>query len=173
MAVIHGTNRADAINPGSPNETLRSTAFADWISSGNGNDVIEPGRGNDTVYSGNGNDKIGDEASFDIYNDYFDAGNGDDTVYGSEGGDTIMGGRGDDLIFAGFGEDELAGGSGADVFAFGTLRGSRSRSLHREQGEAGRPRRLDCGALQQTWQPRTPTQRGPARRSQACDSRAP
>jgi hypothetical protein len=133
MAQIIGTNRPDNITPMAVSDGVSggtATQFSDWISSGNGDDRIEAANGDDTIYAGNGNDEIGLVRGGDSGNDFVDLGNGADTVHAEGGNDTVFGGRGEDLIYGGFGTDLLYGGPGGDVFAFGSVRGSRSGSFY-------------------------------------------
>jgi Ca2+-binding RTX toxin-like protein len=79
-----------------------TTADADYVLAGAGNDSITANLGNDIIYAGAGHD-----TAF--------GGAGNDTIYGDGGNDNLSGGNDNDLIYGGAGHDQLAGDAGDDT----------------------------------------------------------
>lgn len=97
-----------------------TTADADYVLAGAGNDSITANLGNDIIYAGTGDDTAFGGAGHDWValgegNDSVDGGAGNDTIYGDGGNDNLSGGNDNDLIFGGAGNDQLAGDAGDDT----------------------------------------------------------
>ena len=132
---IQGTNGADTITTtvSDPSSIPLTTAQADVVYAGGGNDKVRGGGGNDWLYGDDGADSIAGDAGADtLY-----GGDGNDTLYsgsvspaftapyydapytaplldtGAEV-DALYGGNGDDRLFAGYG-DTIDGGDGFDT----------------------------------------------------------
>jgi len=100
----------------------QSTADADTISSGNGQDYIDGAGGNDSISGGNGIDTIYGGSGHDVIwgdaKDALDTGNGQDLLFGGDGNDSISGGNGEDALQGDSGADALTGGNGSDRFVY-------------------------------------------------------
>ena len=97
-----------------------TTADADYVLAGAGNDSITANLGNDIIYAGTGDDTAFGGAGRDWVasgegNDSVDGGAGNDTIYGDGGNDNLSGGNDNDLIFGGAGRDTLFGGFNDDT----------------------------------------------------------
>lgn len=108
MAIIRGTNGADA---------LRGTLDADVIFGFDGNDTIHAKARDDTVLGGAGDDHVLGELGNDWLiggtgNDALTGGQGDDYLSGGAGQDQLIGLEGDDICYGGTGNDFLGGGPG-------------------------------------------------------------
>ena len=123
MPTINGTRWDDVVVSGSGAGYIRngqfvasaanqSSASADIINTGNGDDYIEGAGGDDIINAGNGVDEVyGGDGADDII-----GGNGSDMLDGGAGNDQLSGGTGDDTLTGGVGADTLTGGNGADTF---------------------------------------------------------
>ena len=97
-----------------------TTADADYVLAGAGNDSITANLGNDIIYAGTGDDTAFGGVGTDWVasgegNDSVDGGAGNDTIYGDGGNDNLSGGNDNDLIFGGAGRDNLFGGFNDDT----------------------------------------------------------
>lgn len=97
-----------------------TTADADYVLAGAGNDSITANLGNDIIYAGTGHDTAFGGAGNDWVasgegNDSVDGGAGNDTIYGDGANDNLSGGNDNDLIYGGAGNDQLAGDAGDDT----------------------------------------------------------
>ena len=97
-----------------------TTADADYVLAGAGNDSITANLGNDIIYAGTGDDTAFGGAGRDWVasgegNDSVDGGAGNDMIYGDGGNDNLSGGNDNDLIFGGAGRDTLFGGFNDDT----------------------------------------------------------
>ncbi len=106
--------------------TVQGTAFADFITQGEGQATIHAGGGDDiilvsgtapvTVFGDSGNDLIVGSAG----SDSLFGGDGNDSVYaGGLGDSSLNGGKGDDVLGGYLGNDTLDGGAGADTMQGG------------------------------------------------------
>jgi serralysin len=106
---------ADTITTGDGNDEFVTGDGDDVVNAGGGHDIIFSGLGDDILNSGEGNDEIvtGDG------NDFVNAGGGNDIVFGGLGNDILNGEGGDDLLQSGEDADTLNGGSGFDRLQIG------------------------------------------------------
>ncbi|RYG63554.1 calcium-binding protein [bacterium] len=142
MAIVTGTKNADFINlpvssndadyiiTGNGNDIVYAYDGNDYVDGGNGDDSIHGGMGNDILYGGNGNDTLLGEGG----SNFLFGGNGNDELrgdfFGAIGSDTLLGGNGNDTLNGGAGADILTGGNGSDIFEFGTYAGSRGVEVY-------------------------------------------
>lgn len=115
-------------------DTIKGTAYDDYLLGLAGSDTIQGAAGNDTILGGIGNDKLdggngGDTlnggSGKDVLNggsgyDKLDGGTGNDKLTGGKGNDSLYGGKGADTLNGGAGNDYMKGGAGADHFVFKT-----------------------------------------------------
>jgi Ca2+-binding RTX toxin-like protein len=99
-----------------------TTADADYVLAGAGNDSITANLGNDIIYAGTGHDTAfggaGNDALFGGQgNDSLIGGGDNDQLFGGDGRDTLLGGTGNDSLDGGLGDDSLVGDDGDDRLA--------------------------------------------------------
>ena len=123
MPTVNGTRWNDIVVSGSgagyenngvftPLASNQSSATADTINTGNGDDYIEGLGGDDVINAGNGADEVfGGDGADDII-----GGNGADELHGGAGDDQVVGGTGNDMLWGNGGADVLTGGNGDDTF---------------------------------------------------------
>ena len=90
---------------------IQTTADADSVDGGIGNDIIGGGWGDDTLLGSLGNDSI----NGGVGNDSIDGGADNDTVSGDAGNDTVLGGAGNDSVSGGADNDSVDGGADNDT----------------------------------------------------------
>ncbi|WP_181259230.1 calcium-binding protein [Pseudoduganella armeniaca] len=116
----------------SRDDLLVSSAAAEAIDAGDGDDIVFSAGGNDTVNGGNGADVLnGGEGD-----DSVDGVAGNDRLFGGNGNDVLNGGAGDDTLSGDAGNDTLDGGSGNDTFVF--ARGFGSDVLNQNDSASSR-----------------------------------
>ena len=134
MAIINGTDGADALQGTPLDDEIRGFGGVDRIVTGDGTDRVNAGDGNDEVngylvdaatgeyayYEVAGAKQIAGEGGDDFLiggsaGDSIDGGTGADRLDGRAGDDTLSGGAGDDTLYGGAGQDTLDGGSGSDL----------------------------------------------------------
>jgi Ca2+-binding RTX toxin-like protein len=120
--LIQGNRGDDSLNGGSGNDTIFGGQGNDNIDAGTGNNFVQGNLGNDTIVAGastasantllggQGNDLI----TGGLGNDILSGDLGNDTLSGHGGNDSLAGVGGNDVIVGDIGNDTIDGGDGND-----------------------------------------------------------